>query len=61
MILLQDLLNRDPPLQSWSTWAVNWFVKAPVVWSFNKLKDSIVAKSEPNEDEKFVYVEFIKV
>lgn len=61
MIHLQDLLNRDPSLQSWSSWTVNLLLKTPVVWSFNKVKDSIVGKSGLNEDEEFVYVDFLKV
>lgn len=46
------------PTTTWSGWAVNVFVKSPVAWSFNKMKESIVASTD--EFTKFIDVKAVE-
>lgn len=48
----------EPPQQTWSGWAVNLVVKKPVVWSFNKLKNTFFTSVA--DDTKFVHVPSIR-
>ncbi|XP_054261197.1 charged multivesicular body protein 7 isoform X2 [Macrosteles quadrilineatus] len=62
VIRLEELLSKDQPtLQSWSTWAVNCFIKAPVVWSFSKMKESLISKPDDRCDEEYVHLTVLKV
>ncbi|KAG8332192.1 Charged multivesicular body protein 7 [Homalodisca vitripennis] len=57
---LQDLLNQDPSSQSWSAWAVNRFVKAPLTWSFTKLKESLITAADYSTDDEYVHLAVLK-
>ncbi|GLV43940.1 uncharacterized protein CBL_12764 [Carabus blaptoides fortunei] len=48
----------EPPQQTWSGWAVNLVVKKPVVWSFNKLKNTFFTSVA--NDTKYVHVPSVK-
>jgi len=41
------------PAQTWSGWATNILIKKPIVWSYSKIKDSLVA---PNTNQTFVHL-----
>uniref|UniRef100_A0A1B6F3N6 Charged multivesicular body protein 7 n=1 Tax=Cuerna arida TaxID=1464854 RepID=A0A1B6F3N6_9HEMI len=57
---LQDLLNQDPSSQSWSAWAVNHLVKAPLTWSFTKLKESLITAADYSTEEEYVHLAVLK-
>lgn len=47
--------------ETWSGWAVNTFIKSPLQWSFNKVKERVVSPVDSFEDTEFVVVDVIEV
>ncbi|KAJ8983006.1 hypothetical protein NQ317_014302 [Molorchus minor] len=46
---------------TWSGWAADVFIKRPLSWSFNKIKNSIFMFTNNDKDNTFVYLEVIKL
>lgn len=44
------------PQQTWSGWAMNTFIKSPLQWSFNKVKERVVSPSDSPDLEEIDYV-----
>lgn len=54
----------EAPLLTWSGWVVHKLVKAPLRWSFDKVKErvvSVAANGNCDENTEFVLVEVAKV
>lgn len=56
----------QPPQHTWSGWAMHKFVKTPLQWSFDKVKERVVATSKSETDSttdhtEFVVLEVVKV
>lgn len=54
----------EPPLLTWSGWAVHKLVKVPLRWSFEKVKEKVVAVAASgncDENTEYVVVEVAKV
>lgn len=51
------------PEQTWSGWAVSTFVKRPLSWGFNKVKERVVSPGDSKtlESLDFVILEVVKV
>jgi hypothetical protein len=50
-----------PPQQTWLAWAVDLLIKKPVIWTFNKLKNSVLGTKEAAEDVPYVHIAACKV
>nr|XP_022909530.1 charged multivesicular body protein 7 [Onthophagus taurus] len=46
-----DFLTK--PSETWGSWAADTFIKKPVVWSFKKLKDSVMT---PDTNVRYIHV-----
>lgn len=57
--LMSDLMSA-PQQQTWASWALNSFVKSPLIWSFNKLKDSLISPSENTTEAEYVHLAVVK-
>ncbi|XP_039282490.1 charged multivesicular body protein 7 [Nilaparvata lugens] len=60
---LQCFLAEQPSANGskrWMTWAIQSFVKAPAVWSVNRLKESLVSPSEVDFTQAFVHMPVVK-
>lgn len=55
----------EPPLLTWSGWAVHKLVKAPLRWSFDKVKETVISPASTNgnsdENTEYVLLEVAKV
>ena len=54
----------EAPLLTWSGWAVHKLVKAPLRWSFDKVKErvvSVTANGNCDENTEYVLIEVAKV
>lgn len=56
----------QPPQHTWSGWAMHKFVKSPLQWSFDKVKERVVPKSTAENDStgdrtQYVVLEVVKV
>lgn len=54
----------EQPLLTWSGWAVQKFVKAPLRWSFDKVKEQVISAATNANDEEnaqYVVIEVAKV
>lgn len=49
-----------PPQQTWLAW-VSDLIKKPVIWTFSKLKNSVLGTSEVAEDVPYVHIAACKV
>lgn len=51
------------PHQTWGGWAVNTFVKSPLQWSFNKVKERVVSPGDAPDlhDIDYVVLEVLEV
>lgn len=47
--------------ETWSGWAVNTFIKSPIQWSFNKVKERVLSPVDSFDDTEFVVVDVIEV
>jgi hypothetical protein len=56
LLVLQAEFVRTPPLQTWTAWTIDVLVKKPIVWVFNKVKDSVIKTKEIAEDTAYVHV-----
>lgn len=45
------------PQETWSVWAMNTFIKSPLQWSFNKVKERVVSVADATID--FLDTEFV--
>ncbi|RZF44966.1 hypothetical protein LSTR_LSTR001927 [Laodelphax striatellus] len=60
---LQCFLAEQPSANDskrWMTWAIKSFVKAPAVWSMNRLKESLISPSEIDFGQAFVHMPVVK-
>lgn len=55
----------EPPLLTWSGWAVHKLVKVPLSWSLNKVKETVIPTAATNgncdENTEYVLIEVAKV
>ncbi|KAL1122790.1 hypothetical protein AAG570_003116 [Ranatra chinensis] len=52
-----EFLNLNPQ-QTWTNWAINSFVKVPVVWSFTKIKEALLEVDDTQIE--YVYLAYLK-
>lgn len=53
----------EAPLLTWSGWAVHKLVKAPLRWSFDRVKERVISSTNGNDDAstEYVVIEVAKV
>lgn len=54
----------EPPLLTWPGWAVHKLVKAPLRWSYYKVKESVIsnaANGNCNDNTEYILIEVAKV
>lgn len=54
----------EPPLLSWSGWAVHKLVKAPLRWGFDRVKETVISTTSNgncDENSEYVIIEVAKV
>jgi hypothetical protein len=56
LLVVQAEFVHIPPQQTWTAWTIDLLVKKPVVWIFNKVKDSVIKTKEIAEDTVYVHV-----
>jgi hypothetical protein len=61
LLVFQGEFVNVPPQQTWLTWAVDLLIKKPVVWTFNKVKNSVLGTKEVAEDIPYVHIAACKV
>lgn len=52
------------PQETWSGWAMNTFIKSPLQWSFNKVKERVVTVADATTDSldtEFVVLDVVEV
>lgn len=67
--VMKEMLNQyeaeikfkflEQPQQTWSGWAMNVVFKKPIMWSFNRVKQSIINSNDENIE--YVIFEAVKV
>lgn len=57
--LLSDFMCT-PQQHTWASWALSSFVKSPLIWSFNKLKESLISSSENTVEAEYVHLGIVK-
>lgn len=60
MVKLMSDFMRVPQQQTWTTWIVSSFVTSPLIWSFNKLKESLTSPAENNIEAEYVHLAIVK-
>lgn len=59
--LMSDFLST-PQQQTWASWALSSFVKSPLTWSFNRIRDSLMSPPSENITEaEYVHLAIVKV
>jgi hypothetical protein len=61
LLVFQGEFFNIPPQQTWLVWAIDLLIKKPVVWTFNKVKNSVLGTKEVAEDVPFVHIAACKV
>jgi hypothetical protein len=61
LLVSQGEFFNIPPQQTWLAWAADLFFKKPVVWTFNKVKTSVLGTKEATEDIPYVHIAACKV
>jgi len=56
LLVVHAELVHFPPQQTWTGWTVDLLLKKPVVWTLNKVKDSVFKTKEVAEDTAYVHV-----
>ena len=53
---------EPPPSESWAIWSLDIFVRKPLTWTFNKMKDTLFG-SPPNAQSNciFIYIAVVEV
>lgn len=60
MIKLMSDFIRVPQQQTWTSWIVSSFVTSPLIWSFNKLKESLTSPAENITEADYVHLAIVK-
>jgi len=61
LLVVQEEFVHIPPQQTWTAWTINLLIKKPVVWTFNKVKGSVLNTKEAAEDTTYVHIAACKV
>lgn len=56
-IQVMDKFLQRPP-DTWGGWATNIFIKKPVLWSYSKIKDTLIS---PNAEFTYVHLEATQI